>query len=188
LPDMSTIGVTYSGDVTGNTQTSGGINYWLPEAPYLSATVENSPSPNRDIITLAAGPTVTNTIRFSAPVLNPVVAIVSLNAANEIYDHSFTVLSFGCGYWGCGTLTSVPGPGPSETTLASTGEGHGVISFPGAITSISFVHTNFENWTGITVGVEGAATSTVPEPATFVQLVGGLLALALGRRAYRRIA
>ena len=54
----STVGVTYTGPYQF-AQTSGGTNYWVPDA-YTSAAVDNGP-PDSDIIALnAGGPKTTN--------------------------------------------------------------------------------------------------------------------------------
>ena len=47
--------------------------------------------------------------------LGPRLAVVSLNGNGYVFDQDFNILSFGCGFWGCGTLTKTnPGPGQFE--------------------------------------------------------------------------
>lgn len=186
LADSSTIGVSYSGDVAFAQINDIGTNYWNPEAPYLSAGVSNSPIASPDIIAISAGD-VTNTVTFDAPVLNPIFDIVSLNGATEVFDSSFNVLSYGCGYWGCGTLTANPGPTAGTFELMPTGEGHGAIQFDGSYSSISFYHSAPEYWTGFTVGVEGAGTSATPEPASFALIGLGLGAVTIARKKLRKL-
>ena len=106
------VAVTYAGDVDTPTQTSdgAGTNYWNPAAPYLSATVDNAP-PCCEIITLDSGPSL---LTFSSPLVNPIMAIVSLGRPNQIvsydFEQPFNVLSFGPGFWGPpGTLTELAG-------------------------------------------------------------------------------
>ena len=169
------VAVTYSGEVRADfTQTSGGTNYWSPDTPYLSPTVSNAP-PAADIITLV-GPDVAfvNTITFSTPILDPVMAIVSLGQPGFSvfyeFDQPFTVLSFGPGFWGGpGTLTDIGG------NVLEGVEGHGVIQFSGAVSSISWTVPVPEDWHGFTVG------APVPEPTT-----AGLLGLALAGLAAMR--
>jgi hypothetical protein len=150
----SPVTVSYSGEVAF-AQTSSGTNYWNPATPYVSATVPNAP-PASDLIGLTGGKTVTNTITFGVPVINPVMAVVSLGQGGVpvryVFNAPFELLSYGPGYWGSGTLAALPG------NILEGREGHGTIQFRGQFTSISWTVPTYENWHGFTVGV--------PEPAT----------------------
>ena len=176
------VGVTYSGAQYSFAQTNGsGTNFFVPTAPYLSATVANAPSAT-DIVGLSdAG---TSTITFSQAVVNPLIALVSWNGAVVTFGggadtqaYNVQYLSSGCGYWGCGSFTST-----TSDSFDGSGELHGVIELLGTYTSISFTDTTNEGWHGLTVGVEGGLASTVPEPAGNVTLLAGLLALGLCAR------
>ena len=170
--DGSPVTVTYSGTQYLFDQLNGaGTNYWQPNSPYLSATVSNGPG-TPDIVGLNdAG---TSVITFSAPVVNPLIALVSWNGANvtfgggtdtQAYDINY--LSSGCGYWGCGSYAS-----PTANSFVGSGELHGVIELVGTYSSISFTDTTGEDWHGLTVG---AFASSVPEPGEL-----GMMALGLG--------
>lgn len=164
---LSTIAISYSGDVDPATQVSGGTNYWIPNTPYISASVPNAP-PAADIIALKQG---TSSITFSGPVSDPVMAIVSLGQlpipVSYIFDQPFDILSFGPGFWpGPGTLTELPG-----NELRGV-EGYGVIQFHGTFSSLSWSVSTWEHWHGFTIGL-------VPEP-TMLPLL--MLVLAFGRR------
>lgn len=186
LPGPSSVSVSYSGQVLF-AQTAGGTNFWNPATPYLSGLVSNAP-PASDIVALVGGSSVlVNTIRFSAPVVDPLMAIVSLGAPSIVvtygFDAPFDVISSGQGYWG---------GNPAGSLFEDSGnvlrgiEGHGVIQFKGTFTSISWTAPRSENWHGFTVGLLG--DSVVPEPGSLTLLGLGLLGLAAGVRRRRRSA
>jgi len=171
---MGAVGVSYSGELAV-AQTAGGINYWVPPTPYLSATVGNAP-PDSDIMELIGGEGTNHTVTFDSPVTNPIFAIVSMGqddlAVEYHFNAPFDVLSSGVGYWGGGPFTELPG------NILHGQEGHGAIQFQGTFNSISWTVPIPEWWHGFTVGEEAA----VPEPTTLALLGGGLVALARRRR------
>src|SRR5664279_857324 len=98
------VGITYSGAYFFAQVNNVGTDYWNPQAPYLSATVSNAPdSQSVDIIAIGTGGQ-GETITFSSPVTNPVLAVISVNGPGLYFSAPFNVLSDGCGYWGCGSL------------------------------------------------------------------------------------
>lgn len=167
----NTVGVQFSGTYYF-AQISGGTNYWVPSAPYISSTVPNAP-PDPDIIALYLGGTVT--ITFSQPVKDPLLALVSWNGNTVEFGVPIKILSYGHGYWGNGT----PILNASGTGFYGDGEVHGVIELPGVFSAISFTHTT-EGWHGLTVGVRDIAV--VPLPGTLGLLGSGLLGLLCWRR------
>lgn len=182
----NTVGLSYSGNLlfaqTGN---PGDINYWNPATPYLSPTISNAPPPS-DIIAMVGGNAIVNTITFDAPVVDPVMALVSLGNNGQAITYEFTtpytLLSSGTGYWGgssSGSLTQI-----SPTVLGGV-EGHGAIKFTGTYSSISWTVPTGESWHGFTVGVTSVAA--VPEASTLSLLaLGGVTALGIVCRAVRR--
>lgn len=174
------VNVSYSGDVASPTQvnaTTTGNDYWNFPSTYTGGIVSNSPdSLNRDVISFSQGNTVTDTITFSKPVVNPIVAIVSLNGANLSFNTPVTVLASGAGYFGNGSLfVATP-----TTLLQDTGEGNGIIELSGTFSSLTFVHTAPEYWAGFTVGIQDVATTGAPEPGSAL-LMACALALLIWR-------
>ncbi|CUS32089.1 conserved exported hypothetical protein [Candidatus Nitrospira nitrosa] len=167
--------VSFTGDIYF-TQAGGGVNYWsVSPSTYTQPPAVDNPPPSSDIIALTGGPgTGIQTLTFSTPVVNPVMALLSVGAPGTAvtYDFSvpFNVLNTGPGYWGSGFLASLPGD------LLLGEEGHGLILFPGTFTSISWINPTGEAWHGFTVGLPGSA-APVPEPSTLLLLGSGLLCL-----------
>jgi hypothetical protein len=165
LPDLSTVTVTFAATNPNNSpgnlfgaQTSGGINYWVPSAPYISAQVSNPP-PNPDILQLAGGQNQTYTVTLSQPIKDPIMAIVSLGSPSipitYNFNSPFTIVSQGAGYWGNGPLTQLPG------NVLAGAEGHGTIQFIGTFSTFSWTVPTTETWHGFTFGIR---TTTALEP------------------------
>jgi hypothetical protein len=176
-----TVNVSYSGEIFFAQTSGAGTNYWNPNTAYLSSAVENAP-PDSDIIALI-GPSTLNTISFSVPVADPVLAILSLGrpsiGTDYVFDAPFTIVSNGPGFWGNGPLTNIGG-----NTLRGN-EGHGVIQFSGTFSSISWSVPLAENWHGFQVGVVGlddGPNGEIPEPGTIGLALAGLALLAVRRR------
>ncbi|SEM23999.1 VPLPA-CTERM protein sorting domain-containing protein [Syntrophus gentianae] len=171
-----TVDVAFSGTYY-EVQTSGGTNFWSPNAPYISSTVDNEP-PASDIIKLGAGGTVT--ITFSQAVTNPLLALVSWNGNTvDFGEDVITFLSYGQGYWGNGT----PIMNSDNTGFYGSGEVHGVLQLTGTYDSITFTHTG-EYWHGLTVGAVDLAP--VPIPAALWLFGSGLVGLVGLKRKIRR--
>jgi len=182
-----TIGVSYTGQVLGAQTNGGGVNYWNPATPYLSTNVPNAPG-TTDIIQISGQNTnqILNTITFDAALLDPVMALVSLGQPGTYnvfyrFDQDFNLLSSGSGFWGGDAAGSLFDQGLVGDDYVLRGlEGHGVVQFLGAVTSISWTADPYEYWHGFTIGAVEAAP--VPEPGTFLLLGAGLGGLAFWRR------
>ncbi|TVR53539.1 MAG: PEP-CTERM sorting domain-containing protein [Puniceicoccaceae bacterium] len=123
-------------------------------------------------------------LTFDEAVWNPVMLIVSLGRPNDevkyTFNHDFTILSQGTGYWG-GNSTSLQN---IDGNILSGHEGHGAIQFSGWVSEISWTVDSYEYWHGFTVGMpDQPSVMPVPEPSTY----GALGALLLvGLIAHRR--
>ena len=85
-----TIHVTYSGETVYRAD-MGNWNY--PGTYAKPGIVDNTPIPAKESITLVGGNNVVDTITFSAPVLNPVLAIQSLGNGGDLANGT-AVVSF----------------------------------------------------------------------------------------------
>ena len=100
---------------------------------------------------------------------------MSANGNSMDFGTAISIDSFGRGFWGAGT----PLLNGTGTGFFGAGEVHGVIQAAGSFTTLSFTHTT-ENWHGFTLGV--ASLASVPEPASMLMLLTGLLGMGLRRR------
>ena len=183
--NMGGITVTYNGQIKS---IANGL--FSPASTYQGGVVANAPTGNGVAMT---GPLDGETITFSSPVTNPVIAIWSLGEDGDAAEFSFTdsfILEAGGpdGIVGGQSIeacnaaltvcSAIPG---SSGTVAYGVEGSGSIMILGTnITSISFDTPNDEWFYGFTVGEQ------TPEPETLSLLGLGLLALPLLRASLAR--
>lgn len=177
---IGVVGVTYTGNLTRFY-----TNYpsWKPASTYAGGTVSNAPSPNNIVGLTGGANTGVETIIFSTPVVNPVMAIWSLgspgNTAQFIFTASepFSVEAGGPSAEYGGSSIYTGGTCPAHAVCGA--EGNGTIQFNGTFSTLTWTNPVFENWYGFDLGIAGVAnTTTVPEPAGLFLLGAGLLALA----------
>jgi hypothetical protein len=139
--------------------------------------VDNTPTPAGMSIALVGGNTIADTITFSTPVLNPILAIQSLGSQitgdQAAYDFAapFTILQQGSGHWG-GDSSSLWQVG----NMLYGFEGNGILLFSGTYSSISWTVPDGENYHMFTVGAPGPAP--IPEPASILLSGIGIASLA----------
>lgn len=143
------LSITYSGEIESLI-----TNYisWQPATSYSGGDVSNPPPFSDGAIQLFGGFGVTNTITFSKPVVNPVMAIWSLgdstNAASFVFLTTRTItIESG------GPSLEFGGQSITQTNNIIYGnEGNGTIEFHGSFTQISWTNPVYEDSYGFTLG------------------------------------
>jgi hypothetical protein len=147
--------VTYAGEVYQPLVPTT-ANLFTPVSTYTCSTVVDAPNPT--IVIQNGGTQIVDTLTFSAPVKNPVFAIMSLGNSTfgldgtydfGSFDESFTILKEGMGYMaGPGTLTDVDGGLVGD-------DGDGLVQLNGTFTTIEWLDPIGEltGDHGFTVGV-----------------------------------
>ena len=173
--------VTYSGDLEGVLFE---FPSWTPASTWTGGPVDSAPATADGIVQLFGpwygNPVLTDTVTFSSPVTDPVIAIYSLGApgwtASFDFDQTPTIVAGGSSAEYSGSSLFY-GPTPNIVLGA---EGNGSVVFYGTYSSISWTNPNYEDWYGFTVG-------DIPEASTWVMLGVGFSALCYAalRRPFR---
>lgn len=129
----------------------GATDYWSGAAYEVTGE-----PPGSDILAFKGGTdAAVYKITFSRPVVNPVMAVMSLGRSGiptrYVFGQVPTLLSSGAGFFGgCETCLVV-----KKRTLTGT-EGHGVVQFVGTYDRITWKQPDFEFWHGLTIGAPTA--------------------------------
>lgn len=149
-----------------------GVPSWTPTSTWADGTIlSNGLTPYNNVMQIFGGSSTVNTVLFSQPVVDPVIAIWSLGSLVQ-GQASFV-------FTGLSPQNIVGGPsseyGGSPLTLSGVTvsgiEGNGSILFSGIYTSISWTNPQFEDYYGFNVGV----LDVVPEPSSLALVVVSLL-------------
>lgn len=157
---------------------------YTPASTWADGTVvSNAPVQADGIIQLTGGNANVNTITFSTPVVDPVMAIWSLGSSGTQASFDFTNATpvFVSG----GPSAEYGGSAISVSLNDVSGmEGNGTVQFLGTYSTISWTNPQYEDWYGFDVGIAGVSSGppSVPEPGSLALLVFGLSALAFARR------
>jgi hypothetical protein len=142
---------------------------------YADGVVKNAPASSNGIMQLDGGTSALNTLSFSTPLMNPVLAIWSLGAAgitaSFVFDATPVFIAGGPNAEYGGSAITVSG------NTVSGAEGNGTVEFLGTYSSITWTNPQFEFWYGFNVGAQAVPPASVPEPSTFTLLGLGCLGL-----------
>lgn len=177
----NTVDVSYTGDRAG---LDFDASYFDTLSSFTNVAVTNTPE-DLGTVRMVGGAATVNSFHFSAPVIDPVMAVFSVGSGGTparfvfLDSPSFVIGAQGSGHWGGGSLVlSTP------FTLSGV-EGNGLLQFKGSYTDIRFTTPDSEYYYGASVG---AMTTAVPEPQCFALMLAGLVVGAAMLRRRRNPA
>lgn len=151
---------------------------WTPTATFADgAQVDAGPVAANGIMRLIGGSSALNTVTFSTPVVDPVVAIWSLGQsgvpASFVFQDASPVLVAGgrsAEYGGSSLVV--------DGHIVSGREGNGTVQFLGTFSQLTWTNPQAENWYGFSVG----AATAVPEPHMGWLMLAGMWPVLIGLR------
>lgn len=177
---ISSLGITltYSGEVEGYNATTPS---WTPSTSYAGGSIANAPPAADGALVLFGAQGATDTVTFSAPVVDPTIAVWSLGEASLPASFDFTASE----------PFTIEAGGPSSEYGGSSlyvcadnadavcgEEGNGTIQLDGTFSSITWTNPGYENYYDFTIGAADPPSDPVPEPSSLLQLGVGVLGLA----------
>ncbi|HEX8913739.1 MAG TPA: FG-GAP-like repeat-containing protein, partial [Humisphaera sp.] len=184
LPDGTT--VRYDGEVF-SALTQGTWNVWQPTSTWTSGSIIAPPTADR--IDTAGGSNQKNVLTFSAPLVDPVMAIVSLGGhtspSRYEFDQPFEILAGGPSVdWGGSALQLVAPNAIGGIEL------NGLVRFKGTFTQISWTDPLFSASTSFTIGAASEATPAAVHDQLFTRnlIVNGDAESGAGVASYGGVA
>ena len=174
------INVTYTGNTLG---VDYGSHIYNVPASFTNSEVTNTPGTNGTLL-MTGGTNQINGFHFSKAVVDPIIDLFSVGQSGAPVSFNFlngatpSILSQGAGNWGGGLLTQ-------NGTSITGWEGNGLLQFHGTYKDIYFTTPNYEFYYGATVGAIMAIAepaASIPEPATYALILGGLGLVGWTRR------
>ena len=158
---------------------------WSPSSTFADGVmVDNGPAQANGIMQLDGDTAALNTLTFSVPVVDPVIAIWSLGQGGV--EASFDFVGVAPVLVAGGSSAEYGGSSITVSGNTVSGrEGNGTIQLIGTYSSIQWTNPTYEYWYGFNVGIADVRKTAVPEPGQLLLFLLGL-GLLIGGRTFAR--